>query len=76
MILEYLYLLQYVPIKLGPQEYSCPICPKIMQRKDHMQNHIAAHTGEKPYKCSYCEKMFTRKDHCNRHMRRQHEMMN
>lgn len=74
MILEYLYLLQYVPIKLGPQEYSCPLCPKISTRKDHMQNHIAAHTGEKPYKCSYCEKMFTRRDHCMRHMRRQHEM--
>ena len=64
-----------MPIKLGPQEYSCPLCPKIMARKDHMRNHINAHTGEKPYKCSYCDKMFTRRDKCMDHMRKQHEFM-
>ena len=70
----YLYLLQNVPIRLGPQEFSCPICPKIHQRKDVIQKHILTHTGEKPFKCPYCTKNFTQESSRLRHIKYQHQL--
>ena len=28
------------PIRLGPNEYACPLCSKIMKKKNHMEDHI------------------------------------
>ena len=54
--LKNLYLLQIsiAPIKLGPEEFACPICGKIMKQKYKMEVHIRVHTGEKPFRCSNC----------------------
>ncbi len=67
------YLLQNVPIKLGPQEFSCPICPKMSMKKEAMQKHILSHTGEKPFKCLYCPKTFSQNGHMHRHIRNMHK---
>ena len=31
------------PIRLGPNEYACPLCSKIMKKKNHMEDHIRIH---------------------------------
>jgi len=69
------YLLQNVPlpIKFGPQEFSCPICPKITQRRDVMQTHIFSHTGERPFECPYCPQKFSQNGHMHRHIRKNHQ---
>ena len=65
------------PIRLGPNEYACPLCSKIMKKKNHMEDHIRIHTGEKSFRCIICNHLFTRKSSLNRHKEkcsRHHEL--
>ena len=59
---------------LGPHEFACPYCSKIMKKKSDIQRHIRIHTGEKPYVCNLCEKRFTVSHHLQIHVRRYHPM--
>ena len=71
-----LYSLQnLMPIKLGAQEFSCPICPKLSTKKEAMQKHILIHTGEKPFICPYCPQKFSQNGHMHRHIRNVHELI-
>ena len=60
------------PIKLGPEEFACPICGKIMKQKYKMEVHIRVHTGEKPFRCSNCSYSSGDKSNYQRHMIQKH----
>ena len=70
-----LFFLQNDPIRIGYQEYACPICPKISKRKDYMQKHILTHTGEKPYACPKCNYACTSSNNLHRHIRNIHKIL-
>ena len=61
-----------VPIRLGIEQYACPICRKIMNRIFNMKYHIRTHTGKRPFECSICGKCFIRKDKLNNHLKAVH----
>ena len=62
----------YGPIKLGPEEFVCPICGKVMTTYGNMVIHIRVHTGEKPFKCSICNYSTGDKSNYQRHMIQKH----
>ena len=63
-----LYLLQNVPIKLGPGEFACPYCDKLAKSKGHMQDHIYIHTGERPFPCPHCHYACNKKSNLKKHI--------
>jgi KRAB domain-containing zinc finger protein len=63
-----LYLLQNEPIRLGPTEFACPFCGKVMKSKRDTQRHIRTHTGFKPYVCKICNCAFNDGSNLNRHI--------
>ena len=60
--------MQNEPVRLGPCEFACPYCSKIMKVKRDMQRHIRTHTGEKPFHCIYCNNDFSRKCSLDAHV--------
>ena len=60
------------PVKLGPQQYSCPFCSKIMNTPSKIKRHILVHTGEKPYQCHICNYKATQEAHIKTHMKGVH----
>ena len=67
-----MFLLQHAPIKLGPSEFQCPFCLKIMERRTAVVKHIRVHTGEKPFVCPYCPHVCTQKSNLMTHIRKYH----
>ena len=58
---------------LGPANFACPFCSKIMKAKRDMTRHIQIHTGEKPLVCNYCHYYSTnRKDKLAGHIQSKH----
>ena len=64
---------QNAPIYLGPQQFGCPFCQKIMKSSSDMKRHIMIHTGEKPFSCEYCEYSSCIKSHVKSHMANKHK---
>ena len=68
------YLFQNDPIHLGPSEYACPYCSKVMRNRVMVVRHIRVHTGEKPYTCSMCNYQTKQKSSITVHFNRVHSM--
>ena len=43
-ICYFLLLQNNQPQMIGPEQFSCPHCPKLMSKSDEMKRHIATHT--------------------------------
>ena len=61
-----------VPVRIGPGQYACPICRKIMKQSHKMKNHIMTHTGERPFACVHCGKSFSQSGTLNKHLKTVH----
>ena len=66
------FKLQNDLIRLGPNEFACPFCSKIMKVKRYLTRHICTHTGEKPFPCNYCNSHFNTKNGRYQHIERIH----
>ena len=47
---------------------NCPICGKILSRRDYLRIHMRQHTGEKPYKCPYCPRRCAERCNLRKHI--------
>ena len=64
--------MQNDPIMIGPAEFLCPYCSKIMKTRKEMARHIMIHTGEKPFSCTFCNFRTNRKSTLKEHVKRRH----
>ena len=67
------FFFQNVPIRLGPEEFACPICNKTMRQKVSIQRHILTHTGDKPFSCPHCSRSFSLICNMKTHIKKYHE---
>ena len=74
--MQNIFILQSDPIMLGPYEFACPFCNKIMKTKADMLRHIRTHTSEKPFPCNFCNAKFALKQSKERHEKRIHYNFN
>ncbi|KAG7154336.1 Zinc finger protein 536-like 12 [Homarus americanus] len=38
----------------GGLSVVCPVCGKVISRRDNLRVHMRTHTGERPYACPHC----------------------
>ena len=50
----------------------CPICMKVLSRRDNIRAHMRIHTGEKPFKCPFCSHFSALKGNIRKHIRNVH----
>ena len=64
--------LQFLPVRLGPHQFACPICSKIMETSSKIKRHILIHTGERPYSCQLCDYKCNQNSTLQDHYKRKH----
>jgi uncharacterized Zn-finger protein len=54
--------------KAAVLQHQCPICSKVLSRKEHLKRHIeSVHEKKKNFTCSRCSKAYSRKDLLENH---------
>ena len=71
----FLLLQTYEPVKIGPNQYACPLCSKIQKIRSDCIKHIRTHTGERPFQCPFCTYAASTQTHLARHNRTVHASM-
>ena len=69
-------LLQKTPIRIGPHQFGCPFCPKIMKFSGDMKRHLLIHTGEQPFSCDFCTYASNQKSNLKVHKNKYHKIAN
>ena len=60
------------PVFLGPRQWECPYCKKVLTDKHNAKVHILIHTGEKPFQCKHCVYAAKRNSQLDRHILSKH----
>ncbi|XP_064091906.1 protein tramtrack, beta isoform-like isoform X11 [Macrobrachium nipponense] len=56
-------------LRNGGLGIACPICGKVISRRDNLPAHMRTHTGEKPYRCPHCPHRSSERGNLRKHVR-------
>ncbi|KAK3860749.1 hypothetical protein Pcinc_033218 [Petrolisthes cinctipes] len=59
-------------VRSGGFGIVCPVCGKVISRRDNLKVHLRTHTGEKPYGCPHCPHRSNERGNLRKHMRSLH----
>ncbi|KAI6658478.1 Zinc finger protein 84 [Oopsacas minuta] len=58
------------------RQFICSVCSRKFAKKQHLRQHLIAHSGDKPFKCSFCVRQFIYpsllRDHLKLHLNPPH----
>lgn len=58
---------------LHERPYACNICDHKCSNKQHLHDHMTAHTGERPFKCNLCNLAFAQSSNLSSHKQQMHK---
>ena len=73
-LVNFLQLLQIVPIKIGGKLWACSFCSQTQKSPAEVRRHILVHTGEKPFSCHLCSYACNRNFSLQIHLKKKHNL--